>query len=136
MKLNHVLIRASDLEKMRDFLVDIIGLEEGFRPPFSFPGIWLYSNKRPLVHLVRRDESCRVHSDCRCLNSSGRQEVVAHVALQGANYAGLIERLEGHHLVYVEQDVPLTAEHQVFVSGPDSLVLELLFTQDKKTITH
>gem|GEM_PF-5241244 len=52
MKLNHALLRTADMEKMNLFLNQALGLEEGFRPPFSFDGKWIYSGKRALFHLV------------------------------------------------------------------------------------
>jgi catechol 2,3-dioxygenase-like lactoylglutathione lyase family enzyme len=36
--LNHVTIRPRDLETTRNFYVDIVGLRDGERPPFGFPG--------------------------------------------------------------------------------------------------
>ena len=41
----HVLILANDVEKTKDFYVDILGLEVGYRPDFPFKGFWLYSKK-------------------------------------------------------------------------------------------
>ena len=37
----HVLILANDVEKTKDFYVDILGLEVGYRPDFPFKGFWL-----------------------------------------------------------------------------------------------
>ena len=44
----HVLILADDVDKTKDFYVDILGLEVGYRPDFPFKGYWLYlrDNKR------------------------------------------------------------------------------------------
>jgi catechol 2,3-dioxygenase-like lactoylglutathione lyase family enzyme len=36
--LNHVTIRPHDIEATRNFYVEIVGLTEGARPPFGFPG--------------------------------------------------------------------------------------------------
>ena len=41
-KLGHYSIRTTDLQASRTFYTEILGLREGFRPPFNFPGIWLY----------------------------------------------------------------------------------------------
>ena len=38
----HVLILADDVDKTKDFYVDILGLEVGYRPDFPFKGYWLY----------------------------------------------------------------------------------------------
>ncbi len=48
--LDHINIRCRDLAATRDFLVAVLGLEDGFRPPFDFPGNWLYLDGRPIIH--------------------------------------------------------------------------------------
>src|SRR3569832_1546393 len=52
--LNHYNIRAGQplIGRVRDFYVDVIGLAEGWRPPFDFPGHWLYAGESAVVHLV------------------------------------------------------------------------------------
>ena len=50
--LDHFTVAVSDLEASRRFYVEALGLHEGERPPFEFPGAWLYSGAAPLVHLV------------------------------------------------------------------------------------
>ena len=54
-ELDHINILATDLEAVRDFLLDVLDdLEEGFRPPFDFAGYWLYLDKKPVIHLKER----------------------------------------------------------------------------------
>jgi catechol 2,3-dioxygenase-like lactoylglutathione lyase family enzyme len=36
-------IEPADLERTKDFYCDVLGLENGDRPPLDFPGYWLYS---------------------------------------------------------------------------------------------
>ena len=31
---------------------EVLGLNNGDRPPFDVPGAWLYSEENPIVHLV------------------------------------------------------------------------------------
>ena len=52
----HVLILADDVEKTKDFYVNILGLEVGYRPDFPFKGYWLYlkDNKTACIHLATR----------------------------------------------------------------------------------
>src|SRR3954454_8588660 len=51
MRLDHVTIRTDDLEASTAFYRDILGLEVGPRPSFSFDGAWLYHEGRAVVHL-------------------------------------------------------------------------------------
>ncbi len=55
MKLDHVNIRTARLDAMRAWYVEALGLEDGWRPPFPFPGAWLYTGKDAVVHLVGVD---------------------------------------------------------------------------------
>jgi catechol 2,3-dioxygenase-like lactoylglutathione lyase family enzyme len=45
--LQHYTIEPSDLERTKDFYCDVLGLENGDRPPLDFPGYWLYSGGTP-----------------------------------------------------------------------------------------
>ena len=39
------------LESMRDFYVEVLGLEVGYRPPFGSFGYWLYAADQPVLHV-------------------------------------------------------------------------------------
>ena len=65
-RIDHYSIRTRDVEASRNFYTEIIGLRVGPRPPFDFPGLWLYSGEPPadldhaernygLVHLMGVD---------------------------------------------------------------------------------
>ena len=50
--IDHVNIATEKLQETRDFFVEVLGLEEGWRPEaFGFQGHWLYAGGRPIVHL-------------------------------------------------------------------------------------
>ena len=55
--LNHYLVVTDDLEATRAFYADVLGLRVGDRPPFPFPGLWLYLGDQAVVHVAQRDES-------------------------------------------------------------------------------
>ena len=50
--LQHYTIEPSDLERTKNFYCDVLGLENGDRPPLDFPGYWLYSGGVATVHLM------------------------------------------------------------------------------------
>ena len=115
MQLNHVLVRTTDLTAMTSFWQQVIGLEPGFRPSFDFSGAWLYSGGQPLIHL---SESPSVPAGAGAL---------AHVALDGGDFDAFMQRLEGTGSPYELAVVPDSGERQVFVQGPDDLVVEMQF---------
>lgn len=115
MKLNHVLVHTTNLSTMTQFWTDVIGLQRGPRPPFPFRGAWMYSDDQPLVHIAEDR------------NSGTDRGPIAHVAIEGGNYKSLMTALNQQEVDYVEKDVPLPGERQVFVAGPDELTVEMLF---------
>lgn len=120
MKLNHVLVLTTNLKAMECFWTKLIGLQVGERPPFPFNGIWIYSDDRPLIHIAEQ------------ATSAFGNGVIAHVALEGADYKALLERLGKSTYAYTEKVVPLSGELQVFIVGPDGLIVEMLFPLNKQ----
>ena len=53
--LDHVNVRTSRVQAMREWYVRVLGMVDGDRPPFPFPGAWLYVGPNPVVHLVGVD---------------------------------------------------------------------------------
>lgn len=135
MNINHILIQASDLSNMTSFIENVTGLTVGSRPPFPFPGSWMYHDDKPVIHIVEaRENSAQAHylrSGSPNSNKVGSDYVIDHVAFEGEDYNSLIARLLRHGIDYFERTVPLSQEHQVFVDGPDGVKLEILFNQHK-----
>lgn len=115
MNINHVLVLTSDLKAMECFWTKLIGLQVGERPPFPFNGVWIYSDNKPLVHIAEQAASAFGNG------------AIAHVALEGSDYKSLIKRLNTNSYLYTEKAVPLSGERQVFIVGPDGLIVEMLF---------
>ena len=115
MNINHILVLTTDLKAMESFWIKLIGLQVGERPAFPFYGIWIYSNDRPLIHIAEQ------------ATADFGNGAIAHVALEGSNYKALLERLCKSTYVYTEKMVPLSGELQVFIIGPDGLIVEMLF---------
>ena len=115
MNINHVLVLTTDLKKMECFWTELIGLRVGERPPFPFNGLWLYSDDKPLIHIAEQAAS------------DFGKGAIAHVSLEGSDYKALLERLGKNPYVYTEKVVPLSGERQVFIVGPDGLIVEMLF---------
>ena len=45
---------VDDIAKAKAFYADVLGLENGERPNFSFPGAWMYSDGRAVVQVTER----------------------------------------------------------------------------------
>ncbi len=125
LSIDHNLILAADLEAMRAFLVDVIGVEEGPRPPFPFPGYWLYSGGRPLFHLASANAGAAQSAHLGNAQRGGSGPI-DHISLTGANLAAVAQRAATHGYATSLREVPLSGERQLFVQGPDGLKIELL----------
>jgi lactoylglutathione lyase len=125
MKLNHILVLTTDLNAMRLFWTELIGLQVGARPPFPFDGLWLYNGDQPLIHVAEQS------------NSEFGQGSIAHVALECSQYPLLLKRLNNSKYSYTEKIVPLSNEHQLFIQGPDGLIVEILYPlNDEHTLLN
>ena len=62
MSLNHFSIRSLDLDACERFYCGLLGLTKGPRPPFPFPGLWLYAGDTAVwanaaVHIIGIDRN-------------------------------------------------------------------------------
>lgn len=134
-KLAHFSIRTTDIEATKRFYVEVMGFKEGFRPPFKFPGIWLYQGGDEadygVVHIIGIDPNDpsglveylgdKSHDS---LHGSG---AVDHVAFLATDLVDMYRRLKAAGLAYRERTVPSLGLHQVFVEEPSGLTVELNF---------
>jgi catechol 2,3-dioxygenase-like lactoylglutathione lyase family enzyme len=51
-RFDHVNVRTANVPQMIAWYESVLGMRSGPRPPFSFPGAWLYVGDHPSVHLV------------------------------------------------------------------------------------
>src|SRR5258708_40063955 len=50
--LQHFLIQTEDLEKTKDWYVDVLGMRVGPHPDFKFPVYWLYLGDDDVLHIT------------------------------------------------------------------------------------
>ena len=62
-RFDHVNILSRDLAGMCSFYEEVVGLQAGPRPDFSFGGCWLYLGERAVVHLIQREGDASIHTD-------------------------------------------------------------------------
>jgi catechol 2,3-dioxygenase-like lactoylglutathione lyase family enzyme len=119
-QLNHVTVRTKDLEKTRDFYRDVLGLREGFRPPLSFHGYWLYCGDQAVVHLVPPHGSIGAGAS----EDTGNFD---HVAFLADDFDGTRERFRQLDLKFRQQELPNARLRQLFVQDPNNVTIELNF---------
>ena len=110
MKLDHVNLRTGRLEEMRKWYIDVLGLRDGWRPPFANSGAWLYAGDDPIVHLISVDHTPAAdETDIR----------LEHFALQGDDLRSFRECLKSAEVACREVRVPDTDILQLNVRDPD-----------------
>jgi catechol 2,3-dioxygenase-like lactoylglutathione lyase family enzyme len=139
-RVDHYSIRTLDLEASRRFYTEVIGLKAGPRPPFNFPGYWLYSGEPPadlqnsarnygLVHLMgfNMDDPGALddYVGDRKAAPDGGTGALDHVAFAATGRGAMIERCQRHNVKYFERAVPILGLHQMFIKDPDGVTIEL-----------
>jgi catechol 2,3-dioxygenase-like lactoylglutathione lyase family enzyme len=125
--LQHYTIEPQDLERTKNFYCDVLGLENGDRPPLGFPGYWLYSGGVPTVHLLGKREPREgivVRGTVKKFGDTGRLD---HIAFAATDLAGVRKRLKEHNVEFREQVIPRTGDSQIFLYDPDGVGVELNF---------
>src|SRR5689334_12618245 len=91
--LQHVNLRTADVDRSRDFYVDVVGLRVGPRPPIASVGYWLYLGGVPVIHLVQRN------GDGLPPSGSG---AVDHVAFHGVDFEATRDRFSALGVTFRE----------------------------------
>ena len=128
--LNHVNIRTTDLEKTRDFYAEVIGLKEGFRPPFPSQGYWMYAGDTAVIHI----STCEMDSSVRT-DPTGMGQGLDHFAMWGSGYAEQIATLEHQAIEYTQRFAGGGRVIQVFFHDPNGIKIELGFEPEAEGIT-
>ena len=128
--LNHFSVRTPDMKRSRDFYVNVLGFVEGDRPPFPFPGYWLYCGETAVVHVIGEDPDGEGLQGYLGERSGGAGAgSLDHIAFSASNLEGVRERLDALGVRYTERSVPLLGLIQLFVTDPDGITLELNFPE-------
>ena len=122
--LDHFNIRTRNLGETVRFYEDILVLEKGPRPNFAFPGAWMYSEGKAVVHLVdisKTDEAQKPDSG-----------VVHHVAFASTGFSGMQQRLKSRATAFDSRQVPGGDLWQIFVTDPNGVMVELNYEAAKE----
>ena len=123
--LNHFLVLTRDLEATRDFYVDILGLEDGYRPPFAFDGHWIYLGDRAVIHVAELGDYLKRRDRAHDASENGTTGSIDHIAFEATGLRDMIARLEKHGIAASHRKVPNLDLHQVFVIDPNGIRIEL-----------
>ena len=113
--MNHFNVLTDDVEATRKFYVGVLGLTEGERPPFKFPGLWLYAGGHPILHI----SGARLPKE--------RAGVIDHIAFSTTDLQATVARLKEHGIEHSLNRQVGTGIWQVFCHDPMGAKVELDF---------
>ena len=137
--LAHYSVRTTRLEASRHFYVDVLGFREGFRPPFDFPGLWLYKGddeaEYGVVHIIGIDpdapQGLVEYLGNKSEESLHGSAAIDHLAFLATDLPDMRRRLQQAGLAFRERTVPSIGLHQVFVEDPSGVTIELNYPADE-----
>ena len=112
--IDHINIGTARLAETIAFF-EGLGLSTGLRPPFSFPGAWLYSGDQAVVHLVELTEA----------KAASETAALDHFAFSIRDYDGMARRLDEAGVKYRALAVPGAPVRQIFLRDPNGVTIEL-----------
>jgi catechol 2,3-dioxygenase-like lactoylglutathione lyase family enzyme len=140
--LNHFSIRTTDMEATRVFYEAALGVTVGPRPPFPFPGMWLYNGSHDqvanaLVHVIGMDlndpDGLKQYLGDRDVSSLKGSGAVDHIALFDTGLEAKLAHLAKLGIAVRERTVPAIGLHQLFMDDPNGVVIELNYPAQEKT---
>lgn len=123
MHIDHTTLRTSQLEKTKDFLLNIFDLTEGPRPAViaaNIPGYWLYHKDSPLIHLIKSAFYYNQQAD-------HATEAIDHTAFYLENYDAFKQKLLNLKIPHSLMDLPDIGERRIFLHTPTGILLETVF---------
>lgn len=123
-RIEHYNIHTVKLAETVDFYTRVLGMKNGDRPPFQFPGAWLYVGDTPVLHLV--DVSGDYKTPRAGQHGTGALD---HVAFEAVGLPAMREHLRKTGTKFEERVVPRSGITQIFVVDPNGLTLELNYAE-------
>ena len=116
--MNHFTILTDDLPATLAFYEEHLNLKAGARPPFTFPGAWLYADggkgPDPILHIVAGINKDRLVKG-----------VIDHMAFSGAGLAAAVAKLKRGGIEYELRRLPSYGTWQLFFFDPNGAKVEI-----------
>jgi catechol 2,3-dioxygenase-like lactoylglutathione lyase family enzyme len=118
--MNHFTILTDDVDATVTFYRDLLGLIDGPRPAFDFPGAWLFAGATPILHVVGgrpRDEL--------------KPGVIDHMAVSATDLSHTLAMLASRDILHTCRRLPGAGTWQVFFHDRNGARVELDFAADE-----
>ncbi|ROH87020.1 diguanylate cyclase [Pseudomethylobacillus aquaticus] len=117
----HINIRAPRalLEQLHAFYREVVGLQDGPRPPFTRFGYWLYAGGHDVLHLIEASPE-----EQRLVNVI---TTVDHIAFKCTDLPETTRGLQQRGIPYRVTAIPLSQQQQIVLKDPAGNTVELNF---------
>lgn len=121
---DHFTVLTDDLPKTLAFYEEHLNLKPGARPPFKFPGAWLYADggrgSHPILHIVAGIPKERLVKG-----------VLDHMAFAGKGLGAAVAKLNKHGIPYELRQLPEYGTWQLFFVDPNNAKVEIDFDKSE-----
>lgn len=114
--MNHFTVLTADLSATLEFYGDVLGLRSGKRPPFNFPGAWMYSGETAVLHVIAG----------RALPADPAG-LIDHMAFTANGLVDTAARLQQHGIAFDLRRLVGDGTWQLFCRDPAGALVELDF---------
>jgi catechol 2,3-dioxygenase-like lactoylglutathione lyase family enzyme len=121
--MNHFTVLTDNLDKTLNFYAELLDLHPGARPPFKFPGAWLYARagNDPILHVIAGKPKEQLVKG-----------VIDHMAFTGLDLAGTVANLKSRSIDYELRRLPEYGTWQLFFDDPNGAKVELDFDKNEQ----
>jgi catechol 2,3-dioxygenase-like lactoylglutathione lyase family enzyme len=129
--IEHFLLQTADMEKTREWYVDVLGMRVGPNPDFKFPVFWLYLGDKDVVHVteggakVSENRKRYVGQESQATSGSG---AVDHIAFRATGLRNMIAHLESLGVDFKQRQVDDQGLYQLFMFDPNGVKIELNYS--------
>lgn len=120
--MNHFTVLTDDVPQTVQFYRDLLGLTDGPRPPFGFPGAWLYAGEVAILHVIGGRS-----------RGALRPGVIDHMAFSAVGLADTLAALAARGVEHTCRRQAGAGPWQVFFFDPNGARIELDFAPDEVT---
>lgn len=126
--LDHFNIRCTpqQCDGLRDFYRDVLGLQVGKRPSFTFPGHWLYLGDVPVLHIAGRLPEGAPGGAAE--GATGFD----HISFKAHGAKAVQQSLDARGIAWHGTPVPGTEMYQMHFFDPVGVKVELIFYEGEK----